>query len=56
MVYINGYCQRSKKDLETIDEFKTRREAVKMLKEYRLAYQGTGFNLYLSQRSCKDWK
>ena len=55
MTYINGYYQ-TKSDLETIDQFETRKEAVKMIKEYRLAYQGSGFTLYLSQRCCKDWK
>jgi len=40
---------------ETIDEFETRREAIKMLKEYRIAsswYVGA----YLSNRSTKDWR
>ncbi len=39
--------------LETVDEFKTRKEAREMLAEYRLA-DSTG-HYYLSQRACKDW-
>ena len=42
-------------EIETIDQFETRKEARKMLKEYRIAssyYSG----LYTSQRSTNDWK
>ena len=42
-------------EVETIDEFTTYKEAVKMLKEYKIAssyYSG----LYISQRCTNDWK
>ena len=52
MKYINGSYNGEK---ETIDEFETLKETRKMLKEYRLAYMGTGFSLWISQRPCKDW-
>ena len=42
--------------IETIDEFETHKEARENVKEYRLAYQGTGISPYLSQRSTKEWK
>ena len=54
MTYLNIKDPYSK-EIETIDQFETRKEARKMLKEYRLAssyYSG----LYLSQRSTSDWK
>lgn len=51
MVYIqrkgDGY-------LETVEEFETRKEGIKMVKEYRLA-DPYGY-YYLSSRACKDWK
>ena len=50
MKYINGQYNGQK---ETIDEFETLKEAKEMLKEYRLAYRGTGFSLWISQRACK---
>lgn len=50
MIYIqrkgNGY-------LETVDEFTTRKEALAMLKEYRMSDPGAVY--YLSQRACKGW-
>ena len=48
--YINlkGYYR------ETVDELDTRKEAIAMLREYRLAYPD--LNYYLSTRCCKDWK
>ena len=52
MVYININSYGEK---ETIDEFETRKEGLKMLREYQLAYQGSGIDLWLSQRACKDW-
>ena len=39
---------------ETVDELDTRKEAIAMLREYRLAYPD--LNYYLSTRCCKDWK
>ena len=45
---------KTNNEVETIDEFDTRKEALKMLKEYRIAssfYSGA----YLSQRPTKDW-
>lgn len=40
-------------ELETIDEFGTRKEALEALREYRLGNR-YGF-YYISQRACKDW-
>lgn len=54
MTYINLKDPYTKQT-ETIDEFETRREARRILKEYRIAsnyYSGA----YLSQRSTNDWK
>ena len=42
-----------KGELETVDEFKTYKEARLMLKEYRLS--DTYNKYYLSQRACKGW-
>jgi len=42
-------------NIETIDQFETRKEARAMRKEYQIAssfYSG----LYLSQRSTNDWR
>ena len=50
MTYIQ---YRYRGELETVDEFETRKEARKMLAEYRLAYSEG--RLYLSQRPCKEW-
>ena len=38
---------------ETVDEFKTYKEAREMLKEYRIADPYCEY--YLSQRACKEW-
>ena len=50
MVYVqrkgNGY-------LETVDQFPKWREALTMVKEYRLSDPDAEY--YLSQRACKDW-
>ena len=52
MTYINWkYNGR----LDTIDECKTKREAIKLAHEYRMAYGNLG-NIYLSQRATKDWR
>jgi len=49
------YIQRKdEKDLETVDEFTTRKEAREMLKEYRLSDSSAHY--YLSTRVCKNWK
>ena len=50
MVYIQ---LKSEFQLETVDEFETRKEAREMLKEYQMA--GGGY-YYLSSRPCKDWR
>lgn len=48
------YIQRKDSNyLETVDQFDTRREAIKMLAEYRLSDPYAYY--YLSQRPCKDW-
>jgi len=51
MVYVqrkgNGY-------LETVDEFESRKEAVAMIKEYRLSDPSAIY--YLSRRCCKAWR
>jgi len=51
MVYIqrNGDNQ-----LETVDEFETRKEARAMLTEYQMSDPSAEF--YTSSRACKDWK
>lgn len=52
MRYIQRKCAFTKQ-LETVDQFETRKEAREMLKEYRLSdNQG---EYYISQRACKDW-
>ena len=50
------YIQRkdSYGNFETVDEFESRKEAIKMLKEYRLGDKSAYY--YISQRCCKDWK
>lgn len=47
------YIQRRSSTLETVDEFETRKEALAMLKEYRLADRSAAY--YLSTRPCKAW-
>lgn len=51
------YIQRKDhvfKTLETVDEAETRKEAVYLLGEYRLADPSAEY--YISQRPCNDWK
>ena len=50
------YVQRKDyqfKQLETVDQFETRKEALATVKEYRIA--DTSARYYLSQRPCKEW-
>lgn len=47
------YIQRRSSTLETVDEFETRKEALAMLKEYRLADRSA--MCYLSKRPCRAW-
>ena len=42
-------------EIETIDEFETRKEAFKMLKEYRIASNYYS-SAYLSQRCTNSWR
>lgn len=44
---------KSSGQLETVDEFPTRKEAILMLAEYRML---SGGHYYLSTRPCKGWK
>ncbi len=49
-----NYIQRKDQyQLETVDEFKTRKEAKAMLAEYQLSDHSAEY--YISQRACKDW-
>lgn len=49
------YIQRKDgKELETVDEFETRKEAQAMVKEYRIS--DTSAQYYISSRCCKAWK
>jgi len=50
MVYIQ---RKDGKQLETVDEFGSRKEAREMLTEYRMADRSAEY--YTSQRPCKDW-
>ena len=51
-----NYIQyKSSFGLETIDEFDTRREALKMLHEYQMAFSGSEGRVYLSTRPCRAW-
>jgi hypothetical protein len=44
------YIQRKDgKELETVDEFSSHKEALAMVKEYRLS------DYYISRRCCKHW-
>ena len=48
------YIQRKdNRYLETVDECETRKEAIAMLTEYRMADPSAHY--YLSSRPCKDW-
>ena len=51
MVYVNI---KNNGEVETVDEFETWKEAVLMIKEYRIADHYN--NYYLSNRSTKDWR
>lgn len=42
-------------EVETFDEFETRKEAFKMLKEYRLC-SSFYYGAYLSQRCTNEWR
>lgn len=51
------YIQRrdhSTRQLETVDEFTTRKEAREMLTEYIMSDPFADY--YLSSRACKDWR
>ena len=51
------YIQRKDDDdgnLETVDEFESRKEAINMLKEYRLSDKSAYY--YISQKPCRDWQ
>lgn len=39
---------------ETVDEFETRKEAIAMLAEYRLADRSAHY--YISSRACSNWR
>lgn len=52
MIYINI---KKGREVETIDEFDTKKEAQLMLKEYQLAYRGMGYEVYISPKKTKDW-
>ena len=41
-------------NLETVDEFESRKEAINNLKEYRI-YDTSAF-YSLSQKPCRDWQ
>lgn len=51
MIYIQ---RKDSRQLETVDQFETRKEARAMLAEYRTA--DTSAHYYLSSRPCKDWR
>ena len=51
MIYIQRLGQGYR---ETVDEFTTRKEALNVLREYRLSDPGAVY--YLSIRACKGWK
>lgn len=49
------YIQRKQgRDLETVDEFTTRKEARLMLAEYCLSDFSAAY--YISSRACRHWK
>lgn len=41
-------------ELETVDQFETRKEARSMLAEYRFSDSGSYY--YISTRACKAWR
>lgn len=48
------YIQRDGQQVrETVDEFETRREAIDMVKEYRLSDPSARY--WISTRPCRDW-
>lgn len=51
MIYIQ---RRDARYLETVDECTTRREAMRLLAEYRMSDPAGTY--YLSRRACKAWK
>jgi len=55
MYYINykddNYTPAIGYGIETIDEAETRKEAIYLLREYRLS----GGNFYISKRATKEW-
>lgn len=49
------YIQRKDgKDIETVDEFETYKEAKAMVIEYRLSDSSADY--YISSRCCKHWR
>ena len=50
MVYIQ---RKDGRQLETVDQFETWKEALAMVKEYRLSDSSAEY--YLSSRACKEW-
>ena len=49
------YIQRKdSRELETVDEFNTRKEARAMLAEYRMSDPSAHYSI--STRACKDWR
>ncbi len=51
MIYIQ---RKGDGQLETVDQFTTRKEARSMLSEYQLSDPYASY--YLSSRACKGWK
>jgi hypothetical protein len=52
-----NYIQRrdhSNRQLETVDQFETRKEARAMLTEYLTSDPSAEY--YISRRACKDWR
>jgi len=48
------YIQRKDQyNLETVDQFSTRKEAAMALKEYKMSDNSAHF--YISSRACKGW-
>lgn len=50
MVYIQ---RKDGRQLETVDQFETWKEAHRMVKEYRTSDNSAEY--YLSSRACKSW-
>ena len=53
MPYINRYEYGHRISIETVDQFETRAEAVKMLAEYRMADRMAEYAI--SRRATRDW-